>query len=1309
MGTAELDPAALRKLGKAQFERLCHGVLLGFELNQRHTWPWGEPDGPTGEVGETDGGRDFSLEILHAPRRPLAEFEFRYAITADEPGLTWYSCKNTKHEDNARKLVLRDVKPSIKKLRKSWSGDGEPPQELEKLCAADGTLPLDLLEVLSNGGRYFILLATQVGRKNELERSVVTELERWCDAFLGIDVDLSARIRVFDANDLARFINHHRVSLPQELELALGIESPKGLTPWQEWFDRFDADRGLPTFETDEDRQEKIEHICAQASLEPTASGPSGPRYAWIAGPPGMGKTRLVLEAIARVPGHERRVVFTEDPEAAQDALRSSWFQSKDDAVVVVDECSDNDASSLIEAFRGKNGVRHNTLVIIGPSPEPDHKPPRPPSELAPLPAAAIRALIRTVAETVPLDDATLEHLADLVGGYPHYAVLLARGLAPEDSDTLAPMSRWNVAQRALAGRPPTGKGQEEWRRTIEHRAAALLAVAIAPQLRWDDSSRDTEDAFGRALHTEFRTLRDAAKTCEERGLLRHVKAQGHQYISPKILGGIILDRFLGGPGPGGSDLGPRIKRELPEHYGDLCMSVQRYGASQDVQRRLAELDLHEPDAHTWERLGMLAQWYPESTARSLRRLFSSQAPEEVVGSDLRGTVVFALTHLCRRRISFEHFELAEEALFRLALAATQQTEDHPWHGRGIGLREVVRVWTSLFSLANSTYQPLGARLSILERRAQDPDPIVRRTVVTAMEAALDPYSGAHVYPQRDLIDGEWPRLDASELVEAQGRLARDLVALADDADEAVKDDARRALARTLRLLLVVVSARDLGDLAERVQRWTPTQKCRLQEALDDFQRLQRHEHEGVAPTLASTSHDEALGSLRAGLSVDDLVARMIMRVGRWQPDLVDDEDDDDVSADQAREGDQALAKELLEQPVRWDSALGWLEQPEALRSADFLRALGLVDERDGLLAPLMARLPGRSQSRNLAMYMRGRHERLDDEATNTWIAIALSRPILHEVAARLLAILPGSDERLEAVVTLAESGALDDEAREILGTGPWTTTMFLSPEGLRTAAKRLSAGAGNSELLLVVGDALVRIDDRPLESALVEAFVDALRSYGKTSTRWSILRKWETVARHLFALGHVQLVIEALLDVLASDEAHSTRPVLDLLEELLEHTSPEQFWQALHPRLRHRRLRSRFYYGRRDRQGIHPLLLIPEAAALAAARSDPSVAQALGELSRPYQERLEPLALRLISELGASGPAARAIAAHAGSTPWAVHSLGQFHLQQAGHARAWSKTADLEVRRWGEALAERLEARAADELAGEAFDRKLG
>ena len=1084
MGTSELDPAKLRKLGKAQFERLCYHVLLTFELDQRHTWPWVLPDGPGGEVGQTDGGCDFSLDIKARPHRPLAEF--RYAITADETGITWYSCKNTKQEDNARDLVLRDVSLSRKNLEKLWTGTEDLSSDIKEKCTTGGKLSKQLLEVLVSGGRYFVLIAAQVPKKSDLQKSVVAKLEYWCATLLGKTVDLRTAVRIIDANDLAQLINHHGLKLPRDIELELDIGAPRDLLTWSGWKDQFESDRGTdrgnPSFALDSDRQEKLAQIMA---LTASGSGDSRARHEWIAGPPGMGKTRMVLEALEKVPAHERRVSFTEDPDAALRAMASSWFSTKDDAIVVVDECSEARADELIHAFRHNNGARRNSLILIGPLPEAYARPRWPPSVLSKLPNSMICELIRDVAREVSFDDATLENLADLVDGYPHYAVLLAKELAPGDAAILPQLSRWDVAQRALAGRP--SDGGDVWRARVDQRAKALLAVAIVPSLSWDNLDHDTEIALSRALQLEFPALRRAADDCEKRGVLRHVKSQGLQYISPKLLGTIILDRFLGG-GPEGPNLGPRIKRELPRYYGDLCESVQRYGANQDVQRRLAELDLGEPDAHTWERLDMLAQWHPESTARSLPRLFSDQTPEEIVGSDLRGTVVFALTHLCRRRVPFEHFEFAEEALFRLVLAATRHTEDQPWYPRGLGLREVVRMWSSLFSLANSTHQPLGARLSILERRAREPDPLVRRAVVTAMEAALDPYSGAHVYPRRDLMDGEWPRLDAPELVEAQSRLTSDLLTLADDADEGVSDDARRALTRMLRLLLVsTASARSLEDLAERVRRWTPNQKCRLQEAIDDFQRFQH----GVAPTLESRSHDEALASLRAGLTVDDLVDRVTMRVGRWQPDLVDDDEEaEDVSADQTREGDRALARELLQQPVRWDAALRWLEQPEALRSADFLQALGLVDERDGLLVPLMARLPGRSQSRNLAMYMRGRHERLDDGETNTWLTTALSLPILHEAAARLLASLPGSDERIGAVVALAEAKTLDGEARELLGTGPWTTPMFRSSDKLRTAAKRLSAGVGNSDLLLVIGDALVRIDDRPPgSSAVLEGF----------------------------------------------------------------------------------------------------------------------------------------------------------------------------------------------------------------------------
>jgi hypothetical protein len=1298
MGTVELDPGALRKLGKAEFERLCCHVLLKFELEQRHTWPWGQPDDPAGEVGQTDGGRDFSIDIQEQPRRPLAEFP--YAITADELGITWYSCKNTKQEDNARQLVLRDVRPSPSKLRTLWPGTEALPPDLEKACRQDGTLSKQLLDMLVGGGRYFVLIAAQVPKKSDLQRDVVTELERWCRALLGQPVDLRARVRIIDANDLARFINHHHVKLPQELERELGIDGPQGLLSWGSWLDRFEADRGTPTFEPDDDRRQKIARIRALASREPNVGGL---HHAWIAGPPGVGKTRLVIEALRGAPRHDHRVLFTEDPDAARQAIDSPWFSSMDDVILVVDECSDVRVNELIRAFGHCNGARHNSLILIGPLPENYSNPRQPPSELSKLPNSIIRQIIRNVAET-SLDEVALEHLADLVDGYPHYAVLLARDLSPEDTEPLAHVSTWSdwdVAQRALAGRP--GDDGEAWRKRVEQRAKALLAVAIVPHLVWDGLDRETEDALGRALQLEFFVLRQGAEDCERRGVLRHVKSQGHQYISPKILGKLILERFLGGD-PNGPDLGPRIKRELPSYYGDLCRSAQGYGADQRVQRRLADLDLAAPDAYTWERLDMLAQWHPESTAKSLRWLFAQQAPEEIVEGDLLNAVFFALTHLCRRKLGFGHFQLAEDALFRLALAASRQDRPARRHHHGVSLREVVIAWTSVFSPVNSTHQSLEMRLGLLQSRARDPDPMVRKLIIEAIETFIDPTSPAYVHSQRDLIDGEWPRLDGAELTQARCRLSRDLLELARDTDESVAAAARHALAKTLRSRLSTSAlAEDLKDLTEMARLWTPSQKRHLHDALDDFQRHDMHS------MPANEARDEAVEQLRTALVVEDLVDRINMRIGRWHPDLVSD-DDDDLSLAQTREGDHALALELLQHPTRWDAALSWLEQPEAVRSADFMRALGVEDERDILLDALMERIPGHGSSRNLAKYMQGRHDRLGDAGTDAWLCAALPHPDVHEALARLIAVLPGNDERFDAMITLVEAETLDDESRERLAQGRWITEALPAPNKLREAMRKLAGRAKDALLLLVLADSLMRTDDRPLERELVELVIGALRDHATLASRSLALRRWQSVARNLFATGHVDDVLAMLLDVLSSDETQMARTALDILEEVLAHATPEQFWQALQPRLGRRRLVSRFYYGgRRDRTSIHPLLHIPEDAVLRAAKDDSSVARALGDLSYPYQERLEPLAVRLISELGAGSPAARAIAARAGSTPWAVHSLGHFHLQQAAHARAWSKTSDLEVRRWGEALAESLEARAADELASEAFERKLG
>jgi hypothetical protein len=190
---SEMEPDDLSRLDATgsddkAFEDFCY-VLIDHEVVKRHRDA--EIDGPAPGQAD-DGGRDVTLRITAPPA--ISRQEFQPALTADE-GEIWYACR-TGHD--WRKGVLQDA--------------GDPRE-------ARGTRPAEpapgVLRLLRDGGRYVVCVNRRVERKQELRDDLCQRLAFWIEARLGaLPSDLCERIMVLDANDLARFVRHHRPALP---------------------------------------------------------------------------------------------------------------------------------------------------------------------------------------------------------------------------------------------------------------------------------------------------------------------------------------------------------------------------------------------------------------------------------------------------------------------------------------------------------------------------------------------------------------------------------------------------------------------------------------------------------------------------------------------------------------------------------------------------------------------------------------------------------------------------------------------------------------------------------------------------------------------------------------------------------------------------------------------------------------------------------------------------------------------------------------------------------------------------------------
>jgi hypothetical protein len=166
-----------------------------------------------------------------------------------------------------------------------------------------------------------------------------------------------------------------------------------------------------------------------------------------VIGEPGIGKTRLVLEAIS--PGDLSPMVMYIPH--AEDFQQSQLFNElvRGDAVyltiLVIDECSERHRASFWGAFKGKKGIQ---LVTIDHGPESSGDPDMILLQCPRLPDAEIEAIIATyVGKQI-----SLSHWASWCDGSPRVAHAVGENLRSRPEDLLKPQATVSMWERFIAG-----------------------------------------------------------------------------------------------------------------------------------------------------------------------------------------------------------------------------------------------------------------------------------------------------------------------------------------------------------------------------------------------------------------------------------------------------------------------------------------------------------------------------------------------------------------------------------------------------------------------------------------------------------------------------------------------------------------------------------------------------------------------------------------------------------------------------------------------------------------------------------------
>ena len=764
------------------------------------------------------------------------------------------------------------------------AGPMPPSAAIRDVLAANGEVKAALRTGLAGGGYYIMLCAHPYTRKQIRERE---DRLRATVRDAGVAI-ATEQIQFWDAGQIAEWAN----SYPSIVIWIKERTSPGTTGPfrsWSHWAARSEHDQSLWL---DDGR---LPALRARL-LERVAEQRSAFR---VVGLPGVGKSRLVLEALGReteASDHSLSdfVLYAVQSEVGWESIGRTVQTLVDDgqrAILVVDDCGPQSHGVLVRMI-SRRGSRLSLVTIDNeiPAGTLDRS-----TFLVPeAPPAVTEGIIGQLLPGLPYEDG--QRLARFSRGFPGIAIRV--GHVWLESRPLA-----DAADEALVGAFVLGRNRRDSESLLK--SAQLLASFGLVGVRDQGELRELAALVGSLsadnFHADCATLADrgvakyrGAKVALQSGPIAFKLAESQWREWPRDTWDLVL----------AGRIGPDLKRQAARRLAELNTTDIAVTVAEHVCRVGGPLDGFQKASAEGlgDVLSSLAEISPEMVGERIESALDDAADLSRVDGDLRRGLVMAL-----ERIAFHArtFETGALLLLRLAVA-----EKEPWSNNAAGR------FTELFPvLEGGTEADGSARIAVLDGLAATNDPTQRAIVVAALAAGSETATfqrtlGAESHGTRPALAPWFPptRKDATDYI-------RDCVTrlgyLA-ESDDAAGKAARAALSNGLGewvqegLLDVVEGA--VRRIAPAVGYW-PEAAATLGDLLADGV-------DGLDPD-ALKRIEALIGSLQPR-TMDALIRARISTVA-WNPGK-----GEDIEAQHQRAaGDvRDLAKELIEQPALLESYL---------------------------------------------------------------------------------------------------------------------------------------------------------------------------------------------------------------------------------------------------------------------------------------------------------------------------------------------------------------------------------------------------
>lgn len=580
-------------------------------------------------------------------------------------------------------------------------GDGLQPR-IERLLDDDGTYVLVVFEEM-------------VGESSD--RSDMDKRERWEYTLQKEFADKGyddADVRVYDTSRLAGFVS----DFPSLIAQLKDLDPARDYSTWA----RSERVSGSP-FIADSSREQKIEAI-RDLLRSPHDECP----VVRVTGLPGIGKTRLVYEALAP-DDLQTRVLYLHADDLQCSTLATRLERNEAwSAILVVDNCDEDAHEEFIRQF----GSQSDRLALItissdGSPVESDYT-----AEVEPLDTEQMVEILQE--ENPNVDESRLERIAEFAQGFPQFGYLLSKNIAsdPEEtSDNLLDFDTETPLRRLILGRNPDTADIREHRRVLE-------AFALFEKVAWqtDDGELHPHTKLIASLAgftgtDDMVRFREIVERQRNRGIL-----QGEYYLAvqPLPLATYLLQSWWETHGL--NELLEELPPEMVSEFGERIP----YMATFDAGRKwIAEIlgpngPFHQNDGVLLDtELGSqlffkLAEADPRQAVDTLHDLLAQKSEEELLAFHTgRRQIVHALEYIA---VWEDTFEPAARMLLLLG-----EAENEDWSNNASG------VFAGLFSPGMGklapTEKPAEERLRVLLEALQSESLRRQQLGLNAAEAAL--------------------------------------------------------------------------------------------------------------------------------------------------------------------------------------------------------------------------------------------------------------------------------------------------------------------------------------------------------------------------------------------------------------------------------------------------------------------------------------------------------------------------------------------------------------------------------------------